>query len=64
MQLMSTSLTNKNDVVIGISHSGTTKSVIEALKLSKAHGAKTICITNHALSPINNSSNCITTHIC
>ena len=52
MQLMSTSLTNKNDVVIGISHSGTTKSVIEALKLSKAHGAKTICITNHALSPI------------
>lgn len=52
MQFMSASLSDKNDIVLGISHSGTTKSVLEVMKLAKNHGAKTICITNHAISPI------------
>ncbi|MDD9150476.1 MULTISPECIES: SIS domain-containing protein [unclassified Sporolactobacillus] len=52
MQLMSASLVKRGDVVLGISHSGTTKDVLEVLRLAREKGATTICITNHALSPI------------
>lgn len=52
MQLMSASLVQSGDIVLGISHSGTTKDVVEALKLAKEKGATTICVTNHAISPI------------
>ena len=43
---VATALT-KNDVAIGISHSGKTKSTIDALRLAKNAGATIICITNH-----------------
>lgn len=39
-------------VAIGISHSGRSSDIIEALKLSRISGATTICITNHETSPI------------
>ena len=52
LQLMAASLLGKNDVVIGISHSGQTKSVIDAMKSARENGAKTICITNYILSLI------------
>jgi DNA-binding MurR/RpiR family transcriptional regulator len=42
----------KNDVVIGISHSGSSKDVVEALEFAKKSGATTICITNQGKSPI------------
>lgn len=48
-------LTNK-DVAIGISHSGSSIDVVDALKISKERGAKTICITNYGKSPILNNS--------
>jgi len=40
------------DVAIGISHSGATKDVVEALQAARGAGATTICITNFGRSPI------------
>ncbi|MBQ9860573.1 MAG: MurR/RpiR family transcriptional regulator [Clostridia bacterium] len=39
-------------VAIGISHSGSSKDVVEALHLAKSMGATTICVTNVGQSPI------------
>lgn len=47
---------NRNCVAIGISHSGASKDIVEALELSKIGSATTVCITNHADSPIVNVS--------
>ncbi len=52
MQAIAASHLTKNDVAIGISHSGSSKDVVEALQLSRAAGATTICITNFGKSPI------------
>jgi N-acetylmuramic acid 6-phosphate etherase len=43
---------NKNDVVVGISSSGTTPYVLGALRLAKKRGAATIGITANRNSPI------------
>ncbi|SNX54584.1 MurR/RpiR family transcriptional regulator [Thermoanaerobacterium sp. RBIITD] len=43
---------NENDVAIGISFSGSTKDTVETCRLAKESGAKIICITNYARSPI------------
>ncbi|WP_234998262.1 MurR/RpiR family transcriptional regulator [Salirhabdus sp. Marseille-P4669] len=52
LQAMSSSLLGKNDVVIGISHTGSNTDVLHAMKLAKEAGATTICITNSSKSPI------------
>lgn len=52
MQAIAASHLTKNDVAIGISHSGSSKDIVEALKLSRESGATTICITNFGKSPI------------
>jgi len=52
MQVMSAALLSKNDTAIAISYSGSTKDTIEALSTAKEAGAKTICITHYAKSPI------------
>ena len=52
MQVIAASHLTENDVAIGISHSGSSKDIVEALKLAKEHGASTICITNTGKSPI------------
>lgn len=43
---------NKDDVAIGISYSGRTANVLEALRTAKRHGAKTIAISGTANSPL------------
>ncbi|MGQ9629385.1 MAG: MurR/RpiR family transcriptional regulator [bacterium] len=50
--LISASWMDENCVAIGISHSGRTKTVVDALKKAKDLGAGTICITNYAQTPI------------
>jgi len=45
-------LTVPADVVIGISASGSTKDIIEALTIAKKNGAPILCVTNHTRSPI------------
>ncbi len=52
MQVIAASHLTENDVAIGISHSGSSKDIVDALKISKEHGATTIAITNSGKSPI------------
>lgn len=40
------------DVVMGVSHSGNSRDVVEALSFAKRNGATTICLTNYGKSPI------------
>jgi len=52
MQVISASLLTKQDLVIGISHSGNTKDVVKALSLARSQGAATIAITGNKDSRI------------
>ena len=52
MQAIIASHLDRKSVAIGISHSGSSKDIIEALQLSKIGGATTVCITNYGSSPI------------
>lgn len=52
LQAMSAATLTSKDVAIGISHSGATKDTVDSLNVAKSTGAKTICITNFARSPI------------
>lgn len=51
---MSAALVKKGDVVLGISTSGSTKDLVDPIKQAKKNGAKVICLTSHAKSPITN----------
>ena len=52
MQAIAVSQLKKGDVVIGISQSGSSKDIVEAMKVARAHGATTISITSKERSPI------------
>lgn len=52
MQAIIASHMKRDNVAIGISHSGSSKDIVEALRLAKACGATTICVTNYGSSPI------------
>ncbi len=52
MMAMSASTLDENDVALGISHTGATRDVCDALERAKANGACTICITHRSTSPI------------
>jgi DNA-binding MurR/RpiR family transcriptional regulator len=51
-QAMAAALLRKGDVAIGISHSGSTNDVVDALSRARKSGATTIAITNYSPSPI------------
>ena len=52
MQAVAVSQLSHGDVVIGISQSGLSKDIAEAMKMAKSRGAKTIAITSRERSPI------------
>ena len=52
MQAIAVSQLTAGDVLIGISQSGSSKDIVEAMKIGKAHGATTIAITSREKSPI------------
>ncbi len=52
IQAMSASTMSFGDVVIGVSHSGSTKDTVDSIRVAKEHGASIICITDHIRSPI------------
>ena len=52
MQAIIASHLDRESVALGISHSGSSKDIIQALKLSKIGSATTVCITNYGASPI------------
>jgi DNA-binding MurR/RpiR family transcriptional regulator len=52
MAMTSAALRGEGDVVIGLSHTGTTVDTIDALAEARSHGATTVTITNFPWSPI------------
>lgn len=52
MQAIIASHLERGSVAIGISHSGASRDTIDALRLAKASGATTVCVTNYSDSPI------------
>ena len=52
MQAIVSSHSTPETLAIGISHSGSSKDIVHALKICKENGAKTVCITNYGKSPI------------
>lgn len=52
MQAIAASHLTSSDVAVGISHSGFSRDIVEALEIARNNGAKTISITNHGKSPI------------
>ena len=61
---LSTMNLQPGDAVIGISHSGRTNATVEALALSQAAGARTVCLTSYPGSPITAVSDHILTVFC
>ena len=52
MQAIAAAHTDKNSVVIGISHSGQSKDVIDSITVAKKNGATTIALTSQNKSPL------------
>ncbi|BCV22342.1 MurR/RpiR family transcriptional regulator [Moorella sp. Hama-1] len=51
-QVVGASLATPDDVVIAISHSGSSKDVVQAAELARENGATTIAITQYSKSPL------------
>ncbi|GMA63156.1 MurR/RpiR family transcriptional regulator [Alicyclobacillus fastidiosus] len=56
---MNCAMTTESDVILGISTSGSTKDLVDALRIAKENGAYVICLTGHARSPITSYANAI-----
>ena len=52
LQAVAVSFVGPGDVVVGISQSGASKDVVEALRSARLNGATTVCITGTERSPI------------
>jgi|SRR5580658_1625277 DNA-binding MurR/RpiR family transcriptional regulator len=52
LMAMSSALLGPGDVALGISHTGASRDVTDALGRAKTNGATTICITHRSTSPI------------
>lgn len=59
MQAISASQLRKGDVAIGISHSGSSRDIVEALHIAREKGATTISVTNKGRSPITKQSDIV-----
>lgn len=56
MQAIVVSQLTELDVLIGVSQSGSSKDIVECLKLAKSRGVTTICVTGKEKSPITRQS--------
>jgi DNA-binding MurR/RpiR family transcriptional regulator len=56
---MNCALVTEADVVVGISTSGSTKDLVDAMRIAKNNGAFVICLTNHARSPVTSYADAI-----
>lgn len=59
LMAMSSALLGPNDVAFGISHTGASRDVTDALSRAKSGGATTICITHRSSSPITKVSDIV-----
>lgn len=61
---LSTMNLQEGDVVVGISHSGRTMAVVDALALARETGAANVCLTSYNASPITQVSDRVLTVFC
>lgn len=59
MQMIAASRMTERDVLIGVSQSGASKDIVEAMRFAKSHGIPTICITGADRSPIMKQSDIV-----
>ena len=59
LQMMEAALLKQGDVVLAISHSGSTKDPVDTLRVAVGAGARVIVVTNNALSPITKVSDVV-----
>ncbi len=59
MQTIAISQLGEQDVVIGVSQSGSSKDIVEGLRLAKSRGATTISVTGRERSPIMRQSDIV-----
>lgn len=52
LQAIIASHLRRGGIAIGISHSGASRDIVDAMRLCKLYGATTACITNHGKSPL------------
>lgn len=52
MMAMSASLLGPDDLAIGFSHTGATLVVLDAMRLARKNGARTVAVTNYGASPV------------
>ena len=52
MQAIAVSHLKENDFIIGVSHSGSSKDIIDCLKIAKSKNVKTAGVTNFGKSPM------------
>jgi DNA-binding MurR/RpiR family transcriptional regulator len=59
LMMMAAALLTPQDVVVAVSHSGSTRDTAEAAKTAKEAGARVICITNNSLSPLTKTAHLV-----
>ena len=59
MQEIAASHLRGGDIAVGISHSGSSRDIVEALRTARENGAGTISITGSPKSPISRESGCV-----
>lgn len=59
MQTIAVSQLTSRDVLIGVSHSGSSKDIVDAMRLAKERGVTTVSITSKERSPITRQSDVV-----
>lgn len=59
LMMMAAALLTSADVLLAVSHSGSTRDTAETAKTAKNAGAKVICITNNSLSPLTKTADLV-----
>lgn len=57
--MMAASLLTREDVVLAVSKSGTTRETVETVRAARENGAKIVAITNNSLSPLSRESDLV-----
>ena len=52
LQMMEAALLGPGDVIVAITHSGSTRDPVDTVRVAVGRGATAICITNNSMSPI------------
>jgi RpiR family carbohydrate utilization transcriptional regulator len=59
LMMMAAALLTPRDVLLAVSHSGSTRDTVETAKTAKNAGARVICITNNSLSPLTKTTDLV-----